>query len=69
MVYLQVTLDTVLQRLSNIKTRGVTLEKGQTLADLYEERIPLYEKHADITIPGDGLTVEEVVEKIIEALK
>lgn len=68
-VYLQVTLDTVLQRLSNIKTRGVTLEKGQTLADLYEERIPLYEKHADITIPGDGLTVEEVVEKIIEALK
>lgn len=67
-VYLQVSLDTVLERLSNIKTRGVTLEKGQTLADLYARRIPLYEKHADIIIPGDGCTVEEVVEKIVEAL-
>lgn len=68
-IYLQVSLDTVLERLSNIKTRGVTLEKGQTLADLYEERIPLYEKHADITITSDGCTVEDVVEKIVAALK
>jgi len=66
-VYLQVSLETVLERLSNIKTRGVTLEKGQTLADLYHQRIPLYEKHADIIISGDCLTVEEVVGKIVEA--
>ena len=68
-VYLQVSLDTVLTRLSNIRTRGVTLEKGQTLEDLYRQRIPLYEKHADVTICGDGLTVEEVVEKIVAALQ
>lgn len=67
-VYLQVSLDTVLERLSNIKTRGVTLEKGQTLADLYQQRIPLYERHADITVISDGRTVEEVVEQIVEAL-
>lgn len=67
-IYLQVSLDTVLERLSNIKTRGVTLEKGQTLADLYEQRIPLYEKHADLTITSDGCTVEEVVEQIVAAL-
>ena len=66
-VYLQVSLDTVLTRLNNIKTRGVTLEKGQTLGDLYNQRIPLYEKHADIVIGADGLTVEEVVERIMEA--
>ncbi|MBR3756107.1 MAG: shikimate kinase [Firmicutes bacterium] len=65
-VYLKVSLDTVLKRLNNIKTRGVTLEKGQTLADLYNQRIPLYEKHADIVIEADGLTVEEVVERIME---
>ncbi|MGN0659689.1 MAG: shikimate kinase [Emergencia sp.] len=65
-VYLQVSLETVLARLSNIRTRGVTLEKGQTLADLYAVRVPLYEKHADVTIAADGLTVEEVVEKIME---
>lgn len=68
-VYLKVSLDTVLTRLNNIKTRGVTLEKGQTLGDLYNQRIPLYEKHADIIIEADGLTVEEVVERIMEGVK
>jgi shikimate kinase len=66
-VYLKVSLDTVLKRLNNIKTRGVILAKGQTLADLYNLRVPLYEKHADIVIEADGLTVEEVVERIVEA--
>ena len=66
-VYLKVSLDTVLTRLNNIKTRGVTLAKGQTLEDLYNLRIPLYEKHADIVIDADGMTVEEVVESIMEA--
>lgn len=65
-VYLKVSLDTVLARLNNIKTRGVTLAKGQTLGDLYNQRIPLYEKHADIIVEADGLTVEEVVERIIK---
>lgn len=68
-LYLKVSLDTVLTRLNNIKTRGVTLEKGQTLGDLYGQRVPLYEKHADLIIEADGCTVEEVVEKIIEAVK
>lgn len=65
-IYLQVSLDTVLSRLSNIKTRGVTLKKGQTLADLYAYRVPLYESYADITICGDFRTVEEVVEEIVK---
>lgn len=65
-VYLKVSLETVLKRLNNIKTRGVTLAKGQTLEDLYHQRVPLYEKHADIVIEADGLNVEEVVERIIE---
>lgn len=66
-VYLQVSLETILKRLHNIRTRGVTLAKGQTLADLYHQRVPLYEKHADIVIHADGMTVEEVIEHIIEA--
>lgn len=68
-VYLKVSLDTVLTRLNNIKTRGVTLEKGQTLADLYNERIPLYEKHADIIVDTENCTVEEAIEKIIKKLE
>lgn len=67
-VYIKVSLDTILERLNNIKTRGVTLEKGQTIADLFEQRVPLYEKHADLVIEADGLSVEEVVEKISESM-
>ena len=67
-VYLKVSLETVLQRLNNITTRGVTLAKGQTLGDLYNQRIPLYEKHADIIIEDNGFTVEEEVALIIEAV-
>ena len=65
-VYIKVSLETILERLNNIKTRGVTLGKGQTIEDLYRQRIPLYEKHADIVIEAEHLTIEEVVEKIIE---
>lgn len=67
-VYIKVTLDTILERLNNIKSRGVTLEKGQTIADLYEQRIPLYQKHADMVVEADGLSVEEVVEQIVELI-
>ena len=66
-VYLKVSLDTVEKRLNNIKTRGVAMKKGDTIADLYARRIPLYEKYADITIEADGLAVEETVEQIISA--
>lgn len=68
-VYIKVSLNTILERLNNIVTRGVTLEKGQTLGELYKERIPLYEKYADVTVEGDGLTTEEVVKLIAEAVE
>ena len=64
-LYIQVSLETILERLKNIKTRGVTLGAGQTLEDLYKQRIPLYEKHADLIINAEGLSMEEIVEKII----
>lgn len=67
-VYLKVSLDTVKQRLNNIKTRGVTMKKGDTISSLYEERTPLYEKYADVVIESDSFTVEETVEVIIDRL-
>lgn len=67
-IYIKVSLDTVLERLHNIKTRGVTLGEGQTLEDLYKERTPLYEKRSEITIEADGMSVEDVVTAIVEKL-
>ncbi len=63
-VYIRIREDTVEQRLDNLDSRGVTMEEGQTLADLYALRTPYYEKHADITVDGDGRPVEDVVAEI-----
>ena len=64
-VYLKLPVRELEKRLSNIHTRGVAMNKGETIADLYEKRRPLYEKYADVTIDCSGLTAEECVEKII----
>lgn len=66
-VYLKVSLDTIEKRLDNITTRGVTMGKNETIADLYYRRIPLYEKRSDITIETDELSLEQTVEAIIKA--
>ncbi len=68
-VYIKISLYTVKKRLRNIKTRGVAMEKGQTLADLYAERVPLYEKYADITVKSDRGTMEDTAASIINAIK
>ena len=44
------------------------LEKGQTLRDLYNERIPYYEKYADITVKLDKLSIGNSLEKVLENL-
>ncbi len=49
-VYLEVGLPELIRRLGNVATRGILRNPGQTLEDLYRERIPLYEKYADITV-------------------
>ena len=68
-VYLDVSLQTVLERLNNIQTRGVAVKKGETIEDLYNERLPFYQHYADVTIKADGLSTEETVSAILKAIK
>ena len=65
-VFLDVSVDELEKRLSNIKTRGVAMKKGTTVKELYNERLPLYEKYADIILDCTGLTAEECVERICQ---
>jgi len=67
-VYIKLPFETIVDRLNNIKTRGIILEKGQTLKDLYDERIPLYEKYADVIIDGETKNPEEVITRIMAKL-
>lgn len=68
-VYLKLSLDTIASRLGDLKARGVALKEGFTLKDLYEERVPLYEKYADIAVDLDGLTVLEAAKKVQQAVE
>lgn len=65
-VYLKLSYQSVKRRLGNLTDRGVALKDGMTLRDLYNERVPLYEKYADITVEegkkGPGATVDELRE-------
>lgn len=65
-IYLSLPLDAVRERLGDLDERGVTLREGQDLAGLYEERVPLYEKYADCTVDCEGLSIREIVEKIVK---
>ena len=64
-IYLKLPYEVVRKRLSDIKGRGVVLKDGQTLKDLYEERVLLYEKYADIIVDEFGRNVEQTVEEIV----
>ena len=58
-VYLKLDYPELEQRLGDLKDRGVALKNGMTLMDLYQERVPLYEKYADITV-DEGPVVDEL---------
>ena len=64
-VYLKVSPEELQSRIKNIHTRGIAMKEGTTIKELYEERAPLYEKYADITVECDGRTAEECVDLIV----
>lgn len=63
-VYLKVSFETLKKRLHHAKQRGVVMKEGQTLESLYEERVTLYEKYADITVDEGRDSLEKVIEKV-----
>ena len=68
-VYLKLGEPALEKRLKNIFRRGVVMRTpGETVAQLYAERVPLYEKYADITVDCENHTVEQTVQAIAEAV-
>ena len=64
-VYLRISYETMKKRIANIATRGIILRDGETLAEMYAERAPLYEKYADFSVDCDEAEVERVVSEIV----
>ena len=65
-VYLSLPCDEIEKRLGDLNERGVVLAPGQTLRDLYRERVPLYESYAHRTIDCSNKSIREIVAEIAE---
>lgn len=67
-VYLELSYPEVVKRIHNLDSRGIALQPGQTLADVYNYRVPRYERYADITVKANGQTLVETIESVKKAL-
>ena len=67
-VYLELPFSVIEERVSNAHNRGVAMQEGQTLRDVFDIRRPLYEKYADVTVNADLGSPERVMTAICEAL-
>lgn len=68
-VYLKLSPEELERRIDNIHTRGIAMKEGTTIAALYAERSPLYEKYADITVDCEGMTAEQCVDVIAKKVR
>lgn len=68
-IYLKTDYESLEKRLGNLLKRGVAIRSGNTLLDLYNERVPLYEKYADVIIDTKNMGIREVVETISQTMR
>lgn len=68
-VYLNIDEGEVEKRIPDMMKRGVVMRGNiTTLKELFAERLPLYERYADVTVNCNGKTTEDVAADIIGAV-
>ena len=65
-VYLKVPFEELEKRLGNLQERGVVLKDGMTLRDLYNERLPYYDRYAEVIMDETGKDFEQTVAALKE---
>ncbi len=68
-VYLKIPYEEMCRRLGDYSHRGVVMRKGNTLAEMYTEREPLYEQWADYTVEVCGKGLGEALDEICGAVE
>ena len=63
-VYLRASYETLADRVTNLKGRGVAMKPGQTLREIYDERTGLYERFAEHIIDVDEQSIETTAQKL-----
>ena len=67
-VYLKLSYQSIERRLGDLNERGVAVREGQSLLDLYNERVPYYEQYADIILDCEDKMIRDIVAEIKERL-
>ena len=67
-VWIDVPFRELRRRLGDLAARGVVLDEGQSLKELFEERRPLYSRWADVRLPSRRETHEATVGRLKRAL-
>jgi shikimate kinase len=63
-IFIDVPVEEIKQRIGDTSRRGVVINPGMTLEDLYAERRPLYLNHADVVIDCAGKPQDEILDEI-----
>jgi len=65
-VFIDLPCEEIERRVADIRGRGVVIDKGKTLCELFGERRPLYLRYADVIMDARGRGVEELLMEIIK---
>ena len=67
-VFLSVSFDTLRKRLNTAQTRGVVEIKRKGFHSLFDVRVPLYEKYANIFLDCSGRIESTITKELIHEL-
>lgn len=68
LVYLSASFEVLQGRINNTQTRGIAGIKGNTLQDIYKQRVPLYEKYADLIVCNEEACSAMLLERIADQI-
>ena len=63
-VFIDISFKEMMRRLGDLTKRGVVIKDGLTIEDVYDERLPLYRAHADLTLSTGSMGTREAVEAL-----
>jgi Shikimate kinase len=65
-VFLSASLEEIKKRTADFSERGIVGLKEKGLNRLFEERLPLYIKYADLTVDVEGCSDQSIIDMLIE---
>jgi len=68
-VHLSIDLPTFLDRVGDPGARAFVVPPGQSLAEVYADRLPRYAAAADLTVTNCGVTPETCLDRILEGIR